>query len=263
LSTRIPESEKTEAPRRKLVANLVDRGLREIESYKADLADADNLETRINEENQHLVYLLQDLKEQEGVLELNRQLQLDLLQRKHQERLSQLDRYRDLKNSESQVQRLIGDFNARKELEKAVEQERIVAKEMRQGPFAKRRGMLPLPVAGNIISNFGRVFDAKSNLHVFRKGIEIAAGARQEVHAISAGRIAYSGELPNYGRVAIVDHGDHFYSLCANLGSLSRKMGEAVAAGETIGVSDDAGAPVYFEIRARNIAVNPLQWVSN
>ena len=63
--------------------------------------------------------------------------------------------------------------------------------------------------------------------------------------------------------MTIVDHGEHFYSLCAHLGDLKGKAGDPVAAGDVLGTSDQAGNPVYFEIRARNDAVNPLQWVSN
>jgi septal ring factor EnvC (AmiA/AmiB activator) len=60
----------------------------------------------------------------------------------------------------------------------------------------------------------------------------------------------------------ILDHGSHFYTLCAKLGELTRKNGDSVAAGDRIALTDDQGTPVYFEIRSRNIAVNPLQWVA-
>jgi septal ring factor EnvC (AmiA/AmiB activator) len=114
-----------------------------------------------------------------------------------------------------------------------------------------------------VISSFGRSFDPKSRLYIFKKGIEIASAKSAGVRAVSAGKLAYSGELPEYGRVAIVDHGEHFYSICAHLGELKKKAGESVAAGDLIGLTDESGTPVYFEIRARNVAVNPLQWISN
>jgi septal ring factor EnvC (AmiA/AmiB activator) len=260
---RLWQREELEAPRRKVLANLSARGLREIEALCADLVDADRLEARIQEEHQQLAYLFHDMKEQEGLLELNRQLQADLLRRRHAERVAQLESYRKLKSAESQVETLIRDFNARIELERAVETEKTVSRAMSQGVFARLKGRLPLPADGKVLTGFGRSFDAKSNLYVFRKGVEIGAGAGRPVKAVSAGKIAYSGELAGYGRVAIIDHGDHFYTLCARLGELSRKAGEAVAAGDPIGTSDPRGTPVYFEIRARNIPVNPLQWLAN
>ena len=263
-SLHLPEAERLEAPRRKVLANLADRGLKEVEALKVDLADAEELENRIQEEKQQLAYLFQDLKEQESILELNRQLQVDLIKKKHEERVAQLESYRKLKSSEQQVEQLIGQFNARLELERTTEVERLASKSMNQGVFARLKGKLALPVGdGKVVSSFGRVFDPQSRLYIFKKGVDIVAAKNAQVRAISAGRIAFSGELPGYGRVAIVDHGEHYYSLCAHLGELKKKAGDPVAAGDIIGLTDESGTPMYFEIRARNVAVNPLQWVSN
>jgi septal ring factor EnvC (AmiA/AmiB activator) len=261
-----PEREKTEALRLKVLANLVGRGLKEMEMVKIDLADAYKLEERIDEERSQLNSLMQDLDEQEGVLRLNQQIQAEMLRKNQGERLAQLENYRKLKNAEGRVQTLINEFNSRKELQRTVEAEQSLGRANGRGAFAELKGRLGLPLAGGkILSAFGKAFDPKSRLYVFKKGIEIASteGKTQPVQAIYNGKIAFSGELPNYGRVAIVDHGDHFYSLCAHLGSLEKKAGDVVAAGETLGLTDDLGTPVYFEIRARNVAVNPLQWVSN
>jgi septal ring factor EnvC (AmiA/AmiB activator) len=133
---------------------------------------------------------------------------------------------------------------------------------MADSPFAKAKGRLPFPVPGEIVGRFGKTFDRASGLNVFKKGIEIASSASSEIRAISPGKIVYAGELPTYGRLAIVDHGDHFYSICGHLGEIAKKVGDPVAMGEKIGVSDSSGNPVYFEIRARNIPVDPLQWIA-
>ena len=263
-SLHFSDSEKLEAPRRKVLANLADHGLKEIETLRADYVDAAKLETRIQEEQQQLAYLFNDLKEQEGVLESNRHLRIDFLKKKQQERITQLENYRRLKNAEAQVENLIGQFNARLELERNEETERLASREMMQGIFSKLKGKLPYPVnGGKVVSNFGKVFDAQSGLYVFKKGIDIEVGMSEPVRAIAAGKIAYSGELPHYGQVVIVDHGDHFYSLCAHLGKVSRKASESVGAGDLLGFTGNLNAPLYFEIRARNVAVNPLQWVFN
>jgi septal ring factor EnvC (AmiA/AmiB activator) len=256
------ETEANEAPRRKVLANLTTRSLAELEILKADLSDADRLEARIQDEKAQLASLFQDLNERESVLELNRQLQVDLLKRNHAERLAQLESYNRLKASQAKVESLISQFNARKELEMAEESERAANREVNRGAFAKLKGQLGLPViGGKVLSAFGRAFDPRSKLYIFKKGIDIQASKGQPVQAIFPGKIAYSGELPEYGKVTIVDHGNHFYSLCAHLGSLSKKEGDTVAAGDAIGLTDNTGV-VYFEIRSRNVPVNPLQWVS-
>ena len=66
------------------------------------------------------------------------------------------------------------------------------------------------------------------------------------MNAVGAGKVAFSGELPDYGKVTIIDHGDKFYSLCAHLGELKRKVGEMVSVGDAIGRTDESGTPVYF-----------------
>ncbi len=265
--------ERIEAPRRRVLAAMVDRSVKEIEAYRVDLADADQLGVRIQDEKQQLTYLFQDLKEREGILELNQRLQGDLVSKRSGERVKQLETYHHLKSAEVQVERMIHDFNARMELQDAIDTERKLTRtqlaqqaenqKMMQSAFAQMKGRLSLPASGRIISQFGQVLDPRTQLHIFKKGVDIQAGSKQPVRAVGAGKIAFSGEMPGFGRIAIVDHGDHFYTLCGNLGSLTKKAGEAIRAGETLGVTDESGTPVYFEIRARNIAVNPLQWVSN
>lgn len=257
-------AERLEAPKRKVLANLVERGIREIETYKADLMDADQLQGEIREEKRQLANLFQDLDEQETVLEMNKQLQTDLMRDHEGERAEQIESYRKLRYAENQVEDLLKQFNSRAELERTVEEDRDTYRGLREGAFAMMRGRLPLPVAnGRVISGFGRTFDDQSQLYVFRKGIAIDGGSSSPVKAVSAGRVAFAGELPDYGKVTILDHGEHYYTLCAHLGELRKSTGDRVLAGDSIGTTDEAGTPVYFEIRDRNIAVNPLQWVAN
>lgn len=264
--------ERWEAPRRKLLAALVERGVKEIEALRIDLEDANQLELRIADEKQQLAYMLQDLEEQKGVLELNQQLQVDILKKHHQERVARLQNYQRLKVAEGQIEDLIKNFNARIELEKATETEKQASKSflgqkqknVDLDSFARLKGHLGLPVAGGkILTRFGRAYDSRSGLYVFKKGVEIETDKNQAVTAVSGGKVAFSGELPDYGKVIIIDHGEHFYSLCAHLGKNLKRTGDVITAGESLGLTDDLRTPVYFEIRSRNVAVNPLQWVSN
>lgn len=264
------EQEKAEAPRRKVLALLVQRGLKEMQVMKIDLNDAENLESQIQDEKQKLAFLFNDLDEREAVLQLNQDLQVNYLRKNQEDRIVQLENYGKLKSAESRVQKLMNDFNARKELNQSLtslprqENEQAYSNALRQSVFYALKGKLPLPLpGGKILSAFGKTYDPHSRLYIFKKGIDIASRKNETVRAISSGKLAFSGELPSYGRVAIIDHGDHFYSLCAHLGSLGKRAGDFVVAGEALGSTDDLGTPVYFEIRARNVAVNPLQWVSN
>jgi septal ring factor EnvC (AmiA/AmiB activator) len=259
------EAESFEQPRAQLIRRMVQQGVREIDALRADLDDADRLETRIATEKGDLEATIHEMAESAGILELNRQLQIDLIQRNHADRVSQLQRWRKLKAADAQVSDLIQDFNARMELQESSRAERASRKAtamMETSTFGKMKGRLGLPLQGRILTRFGKAFDPGSGLNVFKKGVDIAAAASSEIRAISPGKIVFAGEMPSYGRLAIVDHGDHFYSICGHLGEIGKKVGESVEQGEKIGVSDSSGNPVYFEIRARNIPVDPLQWVS-
>ncbi|MGK5089178.1 peptidoglycan DD-metalloendopeptidase family protein [Bdellovibrionota bacterium FG-2] len=262
-----PSREKLEAPRRKLLSNLTDRGIKEIEALRVDLNDSDQLEERIQDEKHQLASLFQDLQEQETLLEFNRRLQSDIFQRKHQERLADLLQYQNLKKSQGQVETLIQQFNARRELQRAQEAERSAPSSstlMTQSAFGILKGKLELPIlGGKIVGNFGRAFDPKSKLTIFRKGVEISNPKVIPVRAVASGVVAYSGELPDLGKVTVIDHGDHFYTLLAKLGEVSTKTGQTIDKGDAVGMTDSAGTPVYFEIRTRNVAVNPLQWLAN
>ncbi len=224
------EKEKIETPKRWMLSKWVSLSIREVEDYKIDLADANDLEEKIQEEKKQLALLFQDFKEQESVLELNRRLQ---------------------------IEKLMSEFNVRKELGRVVKTDNT-------GGFEKLKGKLTLPLKGRIISSFGQLYDPSSNLYIFKKGIEIAPVQKKEnVRSVSQGKVVFSGELPQYGLVSVIDHGGHYYSLFGHLGEIYKKKGDPVENGETIGVSDNSGTPVYFEIRARNVAVNPLQWFVN
>ena len=264
LADSLPELEKREAPKRKVIAHLADHGLKEIEVLRIDLSDLGQLEGQILDEKQQVTYLSHDLEEQESVLALNQRLKNDLLKKEKTQSLTQLENYRKLKTSETQIEHLISEFNARAELENVASTEKRIAKMMSEGAFAKARGRLPLPLAGGkVVSAFGKGFDALSGLQIFKKGVEISGEKSQSVLAVSAGRVAFSGELPNYGQVIIIDHGDHFYTLVGHLGAVLKQTKDWVSPGDSIGQMDQKGTPVYFEIRSRNVAVNPLQWVVN
>ncbi len=256
------DREVVEAPRRKILGRLAERGMRELEAYRVDLADAEELALKIAEEKNQLAFLVADLSEREEVLKFNQDLQLDLIQRKRSERLRQLEAYRRLKESENNVERMLGDFNARRELQRTLDVEKEARRAMNRGEFARLQGKLNWPVSAHrVLGRFGRQLDEASGLQVFRKGIEIGAPSDTDVKSVSAGKVAYAGEMAGYGRIVIIDHGDHFYSLLGRLGEITLTTGSPVRQGDVIGRVASNARSVYFEIRSRTVAVDPLQWL--
>lgn len=123
--------------------------------------------------------------------------------------------------------------------------------------FAALRGRLLFPVAGRAEVRPAHREGADG------PGVEIVAAAGTPVRAVFAGRVAFADRYGAYGRIVILDHGEHYYTVSGNLGVVDMKVGDEVSAGERIGtVGDDGqGAVLYFEIRHGSQTVAPGPWL--
>lgn len=123
--------------------------------------------------------------------------------------------------------------------------------------FAAARGRLLFPVAG------------KADVRAAQRegtdgpGLEIHATAGSVVRAVFAGRVAFADRYGAYGRIVIVDHGEHYYTVSGDLEEIDVKIGQDVGAGERIGtVGDDGQGPMlYFEVRHGSQTVPPAPWL--
>jgi septal ring factor EnvC (AmiA/AmiB activator) len=125
------------------------------------------------------------------------------------------------------------------------------------GGFQASRGRLLFPVAGR-----AEVRQAHRE-GTDGPGLEIHATLGTSVRAVFTGRVAFADRYGPYGRIVILDHGDHYYSVSGNLASIDVKIGADVAAGERVGtVGDDGqGAMLYFEIRHGSQTVPAGPWL--
>jgi septal ring factor EnvC (AmiA/AmiB activator) len=137
---------------------------------------------------------------------------------------------------------------------------------LRPGAFAAQRGRLPAPVDAPIAQGFGRVVDADSRTATLRKGVEYAAPQGAPVRAVAAGGVRYAGRFRGYGKTVILDHGDGYFSVSAHLAETRVAVGQAVAAGDEIGLVGDTGSlsgpQLYFELRRGGEALDPLDWLA-
>jgi septal ring factor EnvC (AmiA/AmiB activator) len=133
-------------------------------------------------------------------------------------------------------------------------------------PFATLRGQLLAPVDASVVQRFGREVDAEFHTQVFHKGIDFGATLGEPVRAVAAGSVRFAGWFRGYGRMVILDHGDHYYTVSGHLDALRVETGNLVAAGEPIGTVGDTGSlsgpRLYFEIREGSEAVDPLAWLA-
>ena len=122
-------------------------------------------------------------------------------------------------------------------------------------------GPLNLPLAGTVLAGFGGVMPDGHR----SQGLLIAGAAGAEVHAVTAGRVAYADWLKGYGLLIILDHGNGWMTLYAFNDALLKNAGDSVRAGEaisTVGSSGGQGrSALYFELRRNGQPEDPRSWL--
>ena len=125
-------------------------------------------------------------------------------------------------------------------------------------------GRLDWPVDGAFLYRFGR-FVNPNNTTTRWNGIGITAPVGTPVKSVSAGQVAYAGQMGTYGKTVILEHGGGDYSVYGSLNSIDVKKGTRVIKGQTVGtvgVTDPGlGAHLHFEIRRGGPAVDPAEWL--
>jgi murein DD-endopeptidase MepM/ murein hydrolase activator NlpD len=125
-----------------------------------------------------------------------------------------------------------------------------------EAPAAPTSGALRWPVRGRILHPFGAGSGGEN------QGIDIGVPAGSPVLAAAAGKVSYSGSLPAYGSLVVLDHGSGLHTVYANLAQTVVRRGEKVAAGQKVGLSGPAAgaaAPhLHFEVRRRGEPFDPL-----
>ena len=231
--------------------------LRRLQQRKTEVEE---LGKALSQREGRLNRLVADIDQQQENMEDVRRQRVALLQDVHnQEQVYQ----RYLQELMGVARELDAKIRGLQEQGERTSEPRLPAK---AGGFANQRGVLPYPVRGEVVGRFGvtqqQVFGTKFR----RNGIDIATQPSSPVAAVFPGQVLYCGWIKGYGNVIIIDHGDKYYTLSAQLGEIAKKVGERVEAGEIIGyagyapVQNQSGR-VYFEIRFQGQALDPLAWL--
>lgn len=125
------------------------------------------------------------------------------------------------------------------------------------GGFSSARGRLLFPVAGRAETRQAHREGTDG------PGLEVRAALGTPVRAVFAGRVAFADRYGAYGRLVILDHGEHYYSVSGNLASVDVKVGDAIGAGERLGTVGDEGhgAMLYFEVRRGTETIQAGPWL--
>ncbi len=241
--------------RERILSEVATQDLKELEGLKVDLQDAEDIESRIEQEKQQITSLMQDVSEQESLILFHKRIREDMTLDRHAEHLKQLEEYRSLKNSEVEIEKKISDFEGRQKLEEERDQKKRIP------VVTLRPKSLPWPLKGKLSAAYGQHRDEKTGLNIFSKGIEILTLTdHAPVQCVMDGRVQFSGEIPGKGKVLIVEHAHSIYSIYGGLTELVRTSGEEVKATEKLGYLE-SDKPLYFEIRSGNVAIDPVKWL--
>ncbi len=124
------------------------------------------------------------------------------------------------------------------------------------GGFASMKGRLPFPVPGRteIHTAARRAADGP--------GLEMRAPLGSPVRAVYPGRVAFADVYADYGKTVIVDEGDGYYTVSANLAEINVEVGDDVSQGTRLGTVGDSGKgpALYFEIRKGADTLDPSGW---
>ncbi len=123
--------------------------------------------------------------------------------------------------------------------------------------FSASAGHLLFPVAGRAEAR--RMWREGAD----GPGVEVRCPGGTPVRAVYPGRVAFADRYGAYGQIVIVDHGEHYYTVSANLGTVRVRVGDELAQGATLGtVGEDAsGSLMFFEVRHGSETLDPAPWL--
>jgi septal ring factor EnvC (AmiA/AmiB activator) len=216
---------------------------------------------RLGQDDQRLSGLIDSLggqiQEAKKAEEVRRAEQAKLAeQAKREEQAKQTELARRAEEQQIERARRIAQEQERKESARASE----IAATPQSGEGLKRG--LRWPLRGTMMARFGT---DRPEGGIWR-GVLIKAPDGTPVHAVGGGTVIYSNWLRGFGNLLIVDHGEQYLSVYAYNQSLLKQVGDSVRAGDPLALAGSTGGQVdsalYFEIRHRGAAVDPLAFLS-
>ncbi len=134
--------------------------------------------------------------------------------------------------------------------------------------FASAKGLLPLPVNGNKVRDFG----GSDGVGGVQKGISLASRPGSQVTTPCDGWVVYAGPFRSYGQLLILNAGGGYHVLIAGMERISVNIGQFVLTGEPVAtmgstsqvasiLATNASQPVlYVEFRKDGTPIDPGPW---
>lgn len=126
------------------------------------------------------------------------------------------------------------------------------------------------PAKGWISSRFGHRKHPIFKRRILHAGIDIAAPTGEEIFAVNAGQVLFSGWKKGYGNTTIINHGKKngkkISSVYAHQSRILVKAKQIIKKGELIGyvgkTGYTTGPHLHFEIRENGSPINPTKYIN-
>jgi septal ring factor EnvC (AmiA/AmiB activator) len=231
-----------------------------LEGYRADLNQMESTNAKIRQVRGELLSYKQETAEKLTEVRDERTKKDRLLTRVRSEKVLYEKVAGELEKSAQRLETLLREFEAKRKSVGA----------LRPGStgegLGKLKGRLGWPSEGEVVSLFGRQKHPKFETYVQRKGIEIRAVEGSVIRSVFEGVVAFADWMRGYGLLAIVDHGEGYFTLYAHASKLLVNVGDAVRSNQPIGEIGDTGltgqSTLYFEVRQKGEALDPLAWLA-
>lgn len=131
-------------------------------------------------------------------------------------------------------------------------------------PFKNLKGRLIYPVKSVVVINdFGKNIHPTYKTLSYNNGIDFSVARGSDVKAVASGIVEYILDMPLYGKVIVINHGDYYTSLYGLVEKINVSQGQTVSAGQIIALSSEniEGQNFHFEIRENGIPLNPNDWI--
>lgn len=224
--------------------------MQQLANITQTVQDLEQVVAKLAEQQQLLQRELSALEQQQQQLTVARASQQDSIKQLQTLLTEQGNQLNYLRQNESSLQTTINELRRLAELSKDM------------AGLGAGKGKFPWPVKGQLLQRFGQ--NRQGGMPA--RGILIKGVNGANVQAITEGRVIYADWLKGYGWVIVLDHGAGFMSLYGHNQTLLKQPGDRVRTGEAIALVGASGgqaeAGLYFEIREKGEAVNPLLWLA-
>ncbi|MCL2158079.1 MAG: M23 family metallopeptidase [Oscillospiraceae bacterium] len=126
-----------------------------------------------------------------------------------------------------------------------------------------------MPKEGRIILEYGWTITTNLGHPYINKGINIETAKGDPIRAANAGKVVFAEEIPDDGKLVVIDHGMGIKTWYGHLDQIDVKVGDVLTKGQQLGSAGTSGmfstinTNLYFAVSVKNIFVNPLSVINN